>query len=70
MNAKIPFFVSLAILVLTTSVVSAFEDEPVNISDEELKKILEEDDLDEIQISFWELPLWIKIHLQPHTTQL
>ena len=52
MNAKIPFFVSLTIFVLTTSVVSAFEDEPVNISDEELKEILEEDDPNEIQISF------------------
>ena len=48
MSAKIPFFISLAILVLTASVVSAFEDEPVNISDEELKKILEEDDPNDI----------------------
>lgn len=62
MNAKIPFFILLAILIFTIPTVSAFNDEPINISDEELQKILEKDDPNEIQISFWELPLWIKIH--------
>ena len=35
---------------------------PANISDEELKKIIETDPADEIKISFWDLPLWIKIY--------
>ncbi len=61
MNIKV-FFISLTILIIATSTVLAFNDQPVNISDKELKKILEKDDLNEIPISFWELPLWIKIH--------
>jgi len=35
---------------------------PANISDEELKKIIESDPADEIKITFWDLPLWIKIY--------
>ncbi len=61
MNIKV-FFISLTILIITTPTVLAFNDHPINISDKELKKILEKDDLNEIPISFWELPLWIKIH--------
>jgi len=30
---------------------------PANISDEELRKIIETDPADEIKISFWDLPL-------------
>jgi len=56
------FFISLTILIITTSTVLAFNDQPINISDKELKKILEKDNPNEIPISFWELPLWIKIH--------
>jgi len=56
------FFISLTILIIITSTVLAFNDQPINISDKELKKILEKDNPNEIPISFWELPLWIKIH--------
>jgi len=35
---------------------------PANISDDELKKIIERDPADEIKVSFWDLPLWIKIY--------
>jgi len=62
MNIKILFFTLLTILIFTTPTILAFNDQPINISDEELQKILEKDDPNEIPISFWELPLWIKIH--------
>ncbi|KUJ92812.1 MAG: hypothetical protein XD40_2006 [Archaeoglobus fulgidus] len=51
----------LLIFLLLTYPVSAFSDQPVNISDEKLQKILEEDDANEIRITFWDLPLWIKV---------
>lgn len=35
---------------------------PANISDDELKKIIESDPADEVKVPFWELPLWIKIY--------
>jgi len=62
MNIKILFLTLLTILIFTTPTVLAFNDQPINISDEKLQKILEKDDPNEIPISFWELPLWIKIH--------
>ena len=60
MNAKI--FLTITIIFIVTPVVSVFSDEPINVSDEELKEILKKDDPDETPISFWDLPLWIKIH--------
>jgi len=62
MSVKLPFIISLIILVLVTPIVLAFSDQPINVSDEELQKILEKDEPDEIPTSYWELPLWIKIH--------
>jgi len=35
---------------------------PANISDEELEKRIKNDPPNEIKVTFWELPLWIKIH--------
>ena len=61
MNAKI-FLIAILIVFIFIPVVSAFSDEPINVSDEELQEILKKDDPNEIPISFWDLPLWIKIH--------
>ncbi len=35
---------------------------PANISDEELMERVKNDPADEVKVSFWELPLWIKVH--------
>ncbi|MFP3908852.1 MAG: winged helix-turn-helix transcriptional regulator [Halobacteriota archaeon] len=40
---------------------SAFDAEPANLSDQELEKRIENDINDEKKISFWDLPLWIKL---------
>jgi predicted transcriptional regulator len=61
MNAKI-FLIAILIVFIFIPVVSAFSDEPINVSDKELQEILKKDDPNEIPISFWDLPLWIKIH--------
>jgi predicted transcriptional regulator len=50
------------VLIVLIPQVLAFESKPANISDEELQKLIENDAPDEIPISFWELPLWIKLH--------
>lgn len=44
------------------STAAAFNVKPANISDKELEKIITNDAPDERKVSFWELPLWIKIH--------
>ena len=51
----------LIILLLLNSATAA-EIKPANISDEELQKIIMNDPPDEKKISFWDLPLWIKLH--------
>ncbi|MFO7967924.1 MAG: helix-turn-helix domain-containing protein [Archaeoglobaceae archaeon] len=48
-------------LLLNPLAVSAFEVEPANVTDEELEEIIKNDVDDEKKITFWELPLWIKI---------
>lgn len=35
---------------------------PANISDEELMERVKNDPADEVKVSFWDLPLWIKVH--------
>ncbi|MBE8538974.1 ArsR family transcriptional regulator [Geoglobus acetivorans] len=35
---------------------------PANVSDEELMERVKNDPADEVRVSFWELPLWIKMH--------
>ncbi len=50
------------IILIITHLSIATKIKPANISDEELKKIIKSDPADEIKISFWDLPLWIKIH--------
>jgi len=50
------------VLIVLIPQVLAFESKPANISDEELQKLIENDAPDEIPVSFWELPLWIKLH--------
>lgn len=40
---------------------SAFDVEPANLSDQELEKRIDNDIDDERKVSFWELPLWIKL---------
>jgi len=42
MSIKILFFILLTILIFTTPIVLAFNDQPINISDEELQKIYRE----------------------------
>ncbi len=49
-------------ILLLLNIVTAFEVKPANISDEELQKIIANDPPDEKKISFWDLPLWIKLH--------
>ena len=56
------FSAVVAILLILTPQALAFESKPANISDEELQKLIENDAPDEIPVSFWELPLWIKLH--------
>lgn len=50
------------VLIILIPQVLAFKSKPANISDEELQKLIENDAPDEIPVSFWELPLWIKLH--------
>jgi len=50
------------LIILLIVPVFAFEVRPANVSDEELQKIIMNDPPDEVKVSFWELPLWIKIH--------
>lgn len=65
MNTKI-FLTTTVIFIFTIftfiPVVFAFSDEPINVSDKKLQEILKKDNPNEIPISFWDLPLWIKIH--------
>lgn len=65
MNTKIfltTTVIFIFIIFIFLPIVSAFSDEPINVSDKELQEILKKDDPNEIPISFWDLPLWIKIH--------
>jgi len=61
MRPKIVFSI-FGILFLFINLTFAATITPANVSDEELEKILKNDVADEVKISFWELPLWIKIH--------
>jgi|GEM_PF-1219055 predicted transcriptional regulator len=54
--------INILLILLLLNIVSAFEVKPANISDEELQKIIANDPPDEKKISFWDLPLWIKLH--------
>ncbi len=40
----------------------AFKWKPANLTDKQLQELIEHDKPDEIKISFWDLPLWIKLH--------
>ncbi len=64
MKAKVFLTVAITLIfiIIFLPVVSAFSDEPINVSDKKLQEILKKDDPNEIPISFWDLPLWIKIH--------
>ncbi len=64
MKAKVFLTVAIILIfiIIFLPVVSAFSDEPINVSDKKLQEILKKDDPNEIPISFWDLPLWIKIH--------
>ncbi len=64
MRAKVIFsiFSILFLLFLFVNLTSAATITPANVSDKELEEILKNDVADEVKISFWELPLWIKIH--------
>jgi len=56
---------AVAILVsvlLPLSITAGLEVKPANVSDEELQRIIANDAPDEKKVSFWDLPLWIKIH--------
>ena len=53
------FLIFLLNLIMSTL---AFEVKPANISDEELMERVKNDPTTEVKVSFWQLPLWIKIH--------
>lgn len=46
---------------MSATLTLAFKVKPANISDEELEKRIKSDPPDEVKVSFWQLPLWIKI---------
>jgi len=62
MTSRILLLLFFLITLTVTHLSLAAKVKPANISDEELKKIIESDPADEVKISFWDLPLWIKIH--------
>ncbi len=39
----------------------AFKWKPANLTDKQLQELIEHDKPDEVRISFWDLPLWVKM---------
>ncbi len=60
MKAKLLILLFFTFLIIPIS--EAAKIKPANISDEELMERIKNDPPDEVKVSFWELPLWIKIH--------
>ncbi|ADC65358.1 transcriptional regulator, ArsR family [Ferroglobus placidus DSM 10642] len=52
----------LLLLIFLLTLAHAFEVKPANVSDEELMERIKNDPTTEVKVSFWDLPLWIKIH--------
>ena len=61
MKAKLLILLFLTFL-LNLPISEAAKIKPANISDEELMERVKNDPPDEVKVSFWQLPLWIKIH--------
>ncbi len=53
----------ILVLIILIFPALAAEIRPLNISYEDALRIAENDAPDEIPVSFWELPLWIKLHV-------
>ena len=53
-------FLPVFLILISTSEAATVK--PANISDGELMERVKNDPADEIKVSFWDLPLWIKMH--------
>ncbi len=65
MRAKFSVLLLLEFLLVFLILISTSEAatvKPANISDGELMERVKNDPADEIKVSFWDLPLWIKMH--------
>ena len=52
----------LLLLLSTLQGCYAFKWKPANLTDKQLEELIKNDKPDEIKVTFWDLPLWIKIH--------
>jgi len=60
---KVPKLVPVLLLLLfTLQGCYAFKWKPANLTDKQLEELIKNDKPDEVRVSFWDLPLWIKIH--------
>ncbi len=56
----LPVFV--AVFLISTASCYAFKWKPANLTDKQLQELIKNDKPDERKVTFWDLPLWIKIH--------
>ena len=57
--------VVLALLILlyfSLQICYAFKWKPANLTDKQLQELIKNDKPDEIKVTFWQLPWWIKLH--------
>ncbi len=52
----------ILLVLLTLQGCYAFKWKPANLTDNQLKELIKNDKPDEIKVSFWDLPWWIKLH--------
>ncbi len=52
----------LMLLSFSLQVCYAFKWKPANLTDKQLQELIKNDKPDEIKITFWQLPWWIKLH--------
>lgn len=55
-------FLILVLVLLSLQGCYAFKWKPANLTDKQLEELIKNDKPDEIKVTFWDLPLWIKIH--------
>ncbi len=55
-------FVFVAVFLISTASCYAFKWRPANLTDKQLQELIKNDKPDERKVTFWDLPLWIKIH--------
>jgi len=61
---KVPKLVPVLLLLLfTLQGCYAFKWKPANLTDKQLEELIKNDKPDEIKVTFWDLPLWIKIFI-------